>query len=80
MTVMLVRRGRPTLFTLLPLIFLLVMTLLALLIQLKGFYLKENWFLLGLDLVVLVAAILVTLECTAALRRHKKLREEEVRS
>ncbi|MCH2557456.1 MAG: carbon starvation protein A [Alcanivorax sp.] len=79
-TVMLVRRGRPTLFTLLPLIFLLVMTLLALLIQLKGFYLKENWFLLGLDLVVLVAAILVTLECTAALRRHKKLREEEVRS
>ncbi|MCC4310301.1 carbon starvation protein A [Alcanivorax marinus] len=79
-TVMLVRRGRPTLFTLLPLIFLLVMTLLALLIQLKDFYLKENWFLLGLDLVVLVAAILVTLECTAALRRHKKLREEEVRS
>ncbi|MBM7335191.1 MAG: carbon starvation protein A [Alcanivorax sp.] len=79
-TVMLVRRGRPTLFTLVPLIFLLVMTLLALLIQLKGFYLKENWFLLGLDLVVLVAAILVTLECTAALRRHKKLREEEVRS
>ncbi|MFP1684477.1 carbon starvation protein A [Alloalcanivorax sp. C16-1] len=79
-TVMLVRRGRPTLFTLAPLIFLLVMTLLALLIQLKGFYLKENWFLLGLDLVVLVAAVLVTLECTAALRRHKKLREEEVRS
>jgi len=79
-TVMLVRRGRPTLFTLLPLIFLLVMTLLALLIQLKGFYMKENWFLLGLDLVVLVAAVLVTLECTAALRRHKKLREEEVRS
>ena len=79
-TVMLVRRGRPTLFTLLPLIFLLVMTLLALLIQLKGFYMKENWFLLGLDVVVLVAAVLVTLECTAALRRHKKLREEEVRS
>ncbi len=79
-TVMLVRRGRPTLFTLVPLVFLLVMTLLALLIQLKGFYMKENWFLLGLDLVVLVAAVLVTLECTAALRRHKKLREEEVRS
>ena len=61
-TVMLVRRGRPTLYTLGPLVFLLVMTLAALLMQLRDFFEKENWFLLGLDLVVLVAAVLVTLE------------------
>ncbi len=79
-TVMLVRRGRPTFYTLVPLVFLLLMTLAALLIQLKGFYTEQNWFLLGLDLVVLVAAILVTLECAAALRRHKRLHEEEARS
>ncbi|MBM1145881.1 Carbon starvation protein A [Alcanivorax sp. ALC70] len=76
-TVMLVRRGRPTFYTLVPLVFLLLMTLAALLIQLKGFYTEQNWFLLGLDLVVLVAAILVTLECAAALRRHKRLHQEE---
>ncbi|MTI51277.1 MAG: carbon starvation protein A [Alcanivorax sp.] len=70
-TVMLVRRGRPTLYTLGPLVFLLVMTLAALLMQLRDFFEKENWFLLGLDLVVLVAAVLVTLECVAALRRAK---------
>ncbi|MAA64359.1 MAG: carbon starvation protein A, partial [Alteromonadaceae bacterium] len=62
-TVMLVRRGSPTIYALVPLIFLLSMTLYALLLQLKGFYLKSDWFLFGLDLVVLVAAVLVTLEC-----------------
>ncbi|AFT70305.1 CstA family carbon starvation transporter CsgG [Alloalcanivorax dieselolei B5] len=77
-TVMLVRLGRPTLYTLVPLVFLLVMTLAALLIQLRGFYEKQDWFLFTLDLVVLVAAVLVTLECTASLRRHKKAREAEV--
>ena len=71
-TIMLVKRGRPAIYTLAPLVFLLVMTLFALLIQLKSFYEKQDWFLLGLDLVVLVAALLVTLECTAALKRAFK--------
>jgi carbon starvation protein len=68
-TIMLVKRGRPAIYTLAPLVFLLVMTLYALLIQLKSFYDQSDWFLLGLDLVVLVAALLVTLECAAALKR-----------
>ncbi|OEY65511.1 carbon starvation protein A [Marinobacter sp. X15-166B] len=76
-TVMLVRRGSPTFFTLAPLVFVLTMTLYALLIQLKGFYDKGDWFLLGLDLVVLFAAILVTLECVSALKRAKTERGEE---
>ena len=71
-TIMLVKRGRPAIYTLAPLVFLLVMTLFALLIQLKSFYEKQDWFLLALDLVVLVAALLVTLECTAALKRAFK--------
>ncbi|MFT6637411.1 carbon starvation protein A [Alcanivorax sp.] len=71
-TIMLVKRGRPAIYTLAPLVFLLVMTLFALLMQLKSFYEKQDWFLLGLDLVVLVAALLVTLECTAALKRAFK--------
>lgn len=71
-TVMLVRRKAPTIYTLAPLVFLLVMTLAALLLQLKGFYDQQKWFLLGLDIVVLVAAILVTLECAAALKDEKR--------
>lgn len=71
-TVMLVRLKRPIWVTLLPLVFLLLMTLAALLIQLNSFYQKQDWFLLGLDIVVLVAAILVTLECVSALRKSER--------
>lgn len=74
--VMLVRRRINSLYVVLPLTFLLIMTLFALLIQLNEFYQKGDWFLLILDLVVLVAAILVTLECVSALRRERaKARE-----
>src|SRR5690606_22763133 len=70
--VMLVRKRVTATYVIVPLAFLLLMTLAALLIQLHGFYLKEDWFLFGLDLIVLVAAILVTLECVSALRSAKR--------
>ncbi|MBM7456397.1 carbon starvation protein [Oceanisphaera litoralis] len=81
-TVMLARLGRPMLVTLLPLLFLLVMTVLALLLQLKSFYDQANWFLFGLDLVVLAAAILVALECGTTLNRLRsdKIKEIEGKS
>ena len=72
-SVMLILRGRPVWYTLAPLIFLLIVTVLALLAQLKSFYDAENYFLLGLDIVVLIASVLVALECAAAMKR---LREE----
>lgn len=71
-TVMLVRLGRPMYFTLVPLIFLLVMTVAALIMQLKTFYVQENWFLFGLDIVVLIAAILIALECASVLNHLRK--------
>ncbi|SHF15528.1 carbon starvation protein [Modicisalibacter ilicicola DSM 19980] len=71
-TVMLVRLGRPMWFTLGPLLFLLVMTVLALLTQLRSFYEAGNYFLLVLDIVVLIASILVAMECAAALKRVRR--------
>ncbi|PCF97474.1 carbon starvation CstA family protein [Vreelandella nigrificans] len=70
-TVMLVRLKRPMWYTLAPLCFLLVMTILALLIQLRTFWNQGNMFLLVLDIVVLVAAIMVAMECAAALKRSR---------
>ncbi|KFZ38106.1 carbon starvation protein CstA [Shewanella mangrovi] len=74
-TVMLVKLGRPMIYTLAPLVFLLVMTIAGLVIQLKGFYVKEDWFLFTLDLVVLIAAIVITLECVATLTSTIKERK-----
>ncbi|EGN74258.1 carbon starvation protein, predicted membrane protein [Idiomarina sp. A28L] len=71
-TVMLVRYGRPMYVTLIPLIFLLVMTVAALVLQLHTFYNQQDWFLFGLDIVVLIAAILIALECGSVLTRLRK--------
>lgn len=75
-TVMLVRRGRPTIVTVVPLVFVLTMTLFALLTQLRSFFENGQWFLLVLDLVVLVAAVFVILECIAALKEAKREYQE----
>lgn len=71
-TVMLVRLGRPMYVTLLPLIFLLIMTVFALIIQLQGFYEKQEYFLFCLDIVVLIAAVWIILEATATLSKVSK--------
>lgn len=75
--VMLVRRRVSAAYVVWPLTFLLIMTLAALLLQLVEFYQKGDWFLFVLDLVVLIAAILVTLECVSALRREKAKAQQE---
>jgi carbon starvation protein len=77
-TVMLVKLRRPMWYTLAPLVFLLVMTTFGLILQLKTFYHKADWFLFGLDLVVLVAAVLVSLECGSALTRQIRANKSHV--
>lgn len=71
-TTMLVKLKRPMYVTLIPLLFLLVMTIFALLIQLKSFYEASDWFLFGLDLLVLVAAIWIALEAASTLNRLRR--------
>jgi len=75
-SLLVVKLGRPPWFTLIPMIGLILMTLAALLFQLVDFYRQENWFLLGMDLLILVAAVLVALETAGALVRARR-REPE---
>ena len=46
------------------------MTFIALLIQLVDFYNKGNWLLIILDLIILGATILVTLESSSILKKE----------
>jgi carbon starvation protein len=71
-SLLVVKLGRPPWFTLVPMIGLILMTLAALLFQLVDFYRQENWFLLGMDLLILVAAVLVALETAGALVRARQ--------
>lgn len=76
-SLMVLRAGRPVRYTLVPMVLLLVMTVYALCIQLFQFHREHNWFLLGLDIVVLIAAVLVVLEVGAAISRGMRERSEK---
>ncbi len=67
--VMLARLRRPTWPVLLPLAFVLFMSLWAMVVQLKQFWLAGNWLLLGLDIIILIAGLWVTVAAFAALKR-----------
>jgi carbon starvation protein len=69
LSVFLLRKGRRTLFTLVPFTFLIVMTVWALLVQLRQFWDAGRYFLVFMDGLILVAAIWVGLESLSALRR-----------
>ena len=72
-SVMLVKLMRPVWFTVVPLVFLLAMTILALLYQLWDFFVAGNWLLVVMDVVILIAAIFVALEATSAFIRERRL-------
>jgi len=70
-TVILIKLGRSPIYTLVPLVFLLAMSIYALLVQMGQFYRAENWLLLGMDVIILIAALWVTLEAIIAMRKGR---------
>ncbi len=77
-SVMLYRNKRVVFYTLIPMIFLLAMTVFSLIYQLAGFYQKGLWLLVVMDLVVLISAVWVVLEALKVfmdLRRQADLAE-----
>jgi carbon starvation protein len=72
LTVYLIKLKRPIWVTIIPLTFLIVMTIPALIIQLRQFWEAQNWLLIIMDLLILGASILVALEAVAAYGRARK--------
>lgn len=63
---------RPTLPVLIPFAFLMVMSVWALIIQLGTFWQEQNWLLLVMDIIILIAALWVTVEALASLNRARR--------
>ncbi len=74
--VMLLRKRRPVLPVLLPLVFVFAMSLAAAIVQVGTFWSNRDWLLLALDLVIIVAALWVVLEATIAMTRARHLPED----
>ncbi|MDO5513349.1 carbon starvation protein A [Corynebacterium sp.] len=69
--VILTRLRRPTWPVLIPLLFVLVVSLWAAIVQVRGFWETQNWLLLIIDIVIIVCAIWVTIEAFAAMNRAR---------
>lgn len=72
LAVILTKLRRPTWPILIPLVFVLFMSMWAAIIQVESFYAKGQWLLLVLDIIVLIAACWITVEAVAAMNRARK--------
>ena len=71
-SVILVKLGRPSRYTMIPMVFVTTMAFLSALIQLADLYRAGNYLLIAIDLLIIVAAILVALEAASAFMREKR--------
>src|SRR5699024_7587289 len=69
LAVMLMRKRRPVLPVLVPLVFVLLVSVYALIIQLGGFLADGNWLLLVLGVSILIAAVSGAVGAAVALTR-----------
>ncbi len=71
-SVFLVRLKRPIAYTLTPMVILLFMTCWAMLLTLKGFWLKENWGLFVIGVLILVSALYMVVKAVGVLRSNSQ--------
>ena len=70
-SVMLVRLGRPSRYTMIPMVFVTAMSFFSALYQLWDLYTTGNYLLVFIDLLIVIAAILVMLEAASAFMRAR---------
>jgi carbon starvation protein len=73
-SVMLVKLGRPSRYTLVPMVFVTSMAFLSAVFQLWNLYETGQYLFVFLDLLIIVAAVLVMLEAVSALMQARRLR------
>jgi len=72
LTMMLARLGRPIIYTAVPMVFVTLISFLAALYQLWDLYRTEEYLLLAIDILIVIAAVFVVLEATSALLRERR--------
>ncbi|PAT06337.1 carbon starvation protein A [Corynebacterium hadale] len=71
LVVILTKLRRPTLPLLIPLVFVTLMSLWAAVLQLRTLFEAGNWLLLGIDVVIIVAAVWVVVEAVASISKAR---------
>ncbi len=73
-SVILVKLGRPSRYTLVPMVFVTTMAFLSALYQLWDLFQGGNYFLAVVDVLIIIATVWVMLEATSALARERRQR------
>ena len=68
-SIFLMRLGRPAIYTLVPMVFIIVVAFWASALQLIGFYNGGDWLLMGMSLAVMAASIIVVLEASSLIAK-----------
>ena len=71
-SVMLIKLGRPSYYTMVPMLFVFTMSFLAACVTLAQFYQDGNYLLVVLDLVVLGTSLMVMLEAASVIAAFKR--------
>jgi carbon starvation protein len=71
-TVMLIKLGRPARYTMVPMVFVLVISFWAGAVKLIEFFRDGNWLLVAIDAIVLVTSLLVMLEAASVIARFRR--------
>ena len=71
-TIYLVRRGKPTVYTAVPMAFMLLSTLIAMAGNLWEFWTTAQWMLLATGAIIFTLAVWLTLEAWIAVRRFQR--------
>ena len=74
-SVMLIKLGRPAIYTMVPMLFVLTMSFLAGCVTLVQFFSDGNYLLVGLDVIVLITSLFVMLEAGSVIVGHRRERE-----
>ncbi|MDP8247197.1 MAG: carbon starvation protein A [Candidatus Tritonobacter lacicola] len=69
-TVYLFQRRRPTVYTLVPMLFMIVVTVTALLMKIRSFWIEGSWPLLVISSVILLMSIWLIIEAIIVSRRY----------
>ncbi|MGD8331089.1 MAG: carbon starvation protein A [Acidobacteriota bacterium] len=70
-TLYLLQRGKPIIYTAVPMFFMLISTMLAMAEKLDDFWIARNWLLLITGGVLFVLAIWLSIEAVVAVRRYR---------
>jgi carbon starvation protein len=71
-SVMLIKLGRPARYTLIPMVFVLLMSFWAGVVKLIEFYRDGNWLLVVIDAVVLITSLMVMLEAASVISKFRR--------